>query len=260
MYLYIVYGMFKDTPYMIKKFGNWIRAIPVYFSSLIPILYILAPIIFIIVMYLDYNKWEFDGDFVMAVFFLWLLIVYGIILLKEILKLKNVKNYKLNWWWMVKKVKVTSIQKTRANKGGKWNYVDVYYVEAEDSGIIYHSNGYAKWVLLWTSVEQLQLLYAKYWYIFNESHDQKDEILRKLDESIAEKEYEVENAWFISKMTKWKELSKLKEDREVISYWYIAPYWQIDDKKVTVWDMVDIYLDPDKPERYRVDIDFLFWD
>ena len=258
MHLYFIYDMIKDTAYIIKKFDNWMRPIPVYFSLLIPFSYILVSIVIIIPMCLDYIKWEFDGDFAVAVAFLWMLIVYGIILFKEVLKLKKVKKYKLNWWWMVKKVKVMSIQKTRA-KGSRWNYVDVYYIEAEDPGMVYYSNGYAKWTLLGTSLDDLKLLYGIYWFTFNENHDQKDDVLRKLDQLIAEKEYEVENASFISKMKKRKELSKLKEDREVISYWYVAPYWQIDDKKVTVWDMVDVYFDPDKPERYRVDTDFLFW-
>jgi hypothetical protein len=252
--------MIKDT-YVIKKFGNWIRAIPAYFWFLVPILYIVMPIIMFIAMYnLEYKEWNFDEDAIWIALFWIMLIIYGIILLREVNKLKKVRNYKFNWWWMVKKAKVISINKTRANKGGRWNYVDVYYIEAEDSGMVYYSNWNTKWKLLWTSLDKLKLLYWMYWFTFNENHDQKDDVLRKIDQSISEKEYEVENASFISKIKRWKELSKLKEDREIVSYWYVAPYREIDDKKVTVWDMVDVYFNPDKPEKYRVDIDFLFWD
>ena len=207
--------------------------------------------------YLDYKEWDTE-DFVIMLPFLWLFFVYGALLLKEAIKMKKVKDFKYNWWWIVKKVKVTSIKKTRINNGSRWSYVDVYYFEAEDSGMVYYSNWSTKWALLWTSLDELKLLYEEYWFTYNEKQNQKEALLKKLDELIAEKEYETENSGIISKITKSKKSAQLKVDRTTISLGYVKPYWQIDEKKVTVWDMVDVYIDPDKPERYWVDTDFLF--
>ena len=113
-------------------------------------------------------------------------------------------------------------------------------------------------IKLWTSLDELESLYAKYWFTYDEKQGQKEDFLRRLDELIAEKEYELENSWIFSKIAKAKKCAELKVDKTTISLWFIQPYWQIDDKKVTVWDMVDVYIDPDKPERYWVDTDFLF--
>ena len=78
------------------------------------------------------------------------------------------------------------------------------------------------------------------------------------DEKITETEYEIENSRILSKIIKWKNLWNLKIERKIISDWYIQTYWQIDENKVTIWDTVDVYIDPDNPKRYWVDTDFLF--
>lgn len=84
---------------------------------------------------------------------------------------------------------------------------------------------------MWTSTNDLQLLYGKYWYTFDENQSQKEALLNKLDEMIAEKEYEIDNSWFISKISKIKKLWKLSADRIMTFNGYIPPYWQINEKK-----------------------------
>lgn len=246
--------------YIIKKTGLWKNPIPMYWWIFLPIAYILMPIIMFFPIYLDYIQGgDMDKEeFVWMLIFLWLFGIYWIYLLIEAIKQKRVKNFKYNWWWVLKKAKVKSIEKTKASRG-KWSRIDVYYLEAEDWGEIYYSYGYTKWAVLWTSITDLQLLYDKYWYGFDENQTQKEALLKKIDEMIAEKEYEIENSWFISKIIKNKKLWKLKSDKATVSIGYVPPYWQIDEKKVTVWDIVDVYVDPNNPEKYRVDTDFLFW-
>ena len=249
--------MFDSTNYVIKKTRFFHKPIAVFWGMLLSVVYILMPIIMFAIAYFDSEEWSTE-DFVIMVPFLWIFFIYGIFLLKEAIKMKKVENFKYNWWWIVKKVKVTAIKKTRANNGSRWNYIDVYYFEAEDSGMTYYSKWSTKWVLLWTSLEELKLLYAKYWFTYDEKQSQKEALLKKLDELIAEKEYEIENSWIISKIVKSKKSAQLIVDKTSISLGYIPTYRQIDDKKVTVWDTVDVYIDPDKPERYWVDTDFLF--
>ena len=248
--------MFDSPYYIIKKWKFWLP-IPVQLGLFLPIAYILLPIIMLIPLYLDYKNGEIKEDFILIGIFLIILIIYGFYLLKEAIKIKKVKNYKHNWWWIIKKAKVASIKKTKFNKG-KWYKVDVYYFEAEDGNMKYYSNGSTKWVLLGTSIPELELLYTKYWFVFNEKQNQKEDILRVIDEKITETEYEIENSRILSKIIKWKNLWNLKIERKIISDWYIQTYWQIDENKVTIWDTVDVYIDPDNPKRYWVDTDFLF--
>lgn len=247
--------MFDSPFYIIKKWNFWLP-IPIKFWVFIPIAYILIPIIAIIPMYLDYKNGEFEEDFVAVSIFFAILIIYWIFLLKEAIKIKRIKDIKYNWWWIVKKVKVTSIWKTKIKNGS--SYKVIYYIEAEDGEMRYISNGSSKWVLSWTSMPELELLYAKYWFTFDEQERQKNTLLKKIDELIAEKRYETENSSLISKIVKGKQLWNLEVDKKIVSNWYIPTYWQIDENKVTVWDMVDVYIDPDNPKRYRVDTDFLF--
>lgn len=198
-----------------------------------------------------------EEDLIRTVIFFCAIIIWWIYLLVRAIKTKNLKNLKYNWLGLIKKAKVTAIKKVKFSQG-KWYKIDVYYFEAEDWGITYYSDGYTKWTLLWTSISELQSLYTKYWFTFDENNNKKEELLRKIDESIAEKKYEIENSRLLSKITKGHQLWNLEADRKIVNDWYIAPYRQIDDNKVTVWDTVDIYLNPNNPEKYWIDTDFLF--
>lgn len=248
------------TYYVIKKNIYWsgLTTIPMYWWVLLPITYILLPIIVVFLPFFFEDIETIDrSEFLITIVFWLFFSIWWIYLLIETLKLKKVKNFKQNGWWIVKKVKVTSIGKLKANRG-RWYRVDVYYIEAEDSGMIYYSNGYTKWKLLWTPITKLQLLYAEYWFTFDEKQSHKEDVLRKIDEAIAEKEYEVENSWLFSKITKGYKLWNLKTDRKTVEEWYVLPYWQVDNNKISVWDTVDVYIDPNNIEKYWVDIDFLF--
>ncbi len=245
--------------YVIKKTKFFPKPIAIrYWGIFLPVLYIFMAVIMLAIVYLDTEYIHSDAGFsVVMVPCLWIFLIYWIFMFKEVIKLKKVKNFKYNWWWIVKKVKVTNIWNTRA-RAGRYRHIDVYYFEAEDSGMTYYSNGSSSWALLWTSIDKLQLIYAKYWFTYDDMQSQKEALLKRLDELIAEKEYEIENSGIISKIVKSKKPEELKVDKTTVYLGYIPTYWQIDDKKVTVWDTVDVYVDPDKPERYWVDTDFLF--
>ena len=249
----------SNTWFIIKKskFSN--RPVPIYWSMILPIWYIVLSLFVFFSMYCDYDmKKNADGFMLLFMIIFLLFALYWFYLLIRIIREKRAKNLKYNWLWIVKKAKVMFVWKLKFNNR-RWYKVDVYYIEVENSGVVYYSNGYTKWTLWWTSIKDLQLLYAKYWFPFNEGQNPKEEVLRKIDESISEKEYEAENSWFISKMMKNRNIWNLRKDREKVSEWYIPTFWQVDGNKVSVWDIVDIYFDPDNSKRYWVDIDFLFW-
>lgn len=248
--------MFDSMPFFIKKSKFFPNPIPIPMWIFLEIAYLTIPFLVFILLYLDTNIDQ--EEFKRMTIFLWAVVIRWIFLFIQALKIKNLKNLKYNWWWMLKKAKVTAIKKVNFNQGRWWNKVEVYYFEAEDWGMIYYSNGYTKGTILWTPIQELQLLYARYWFIYNENHNQKEDLLRKIDEEIAVKEHEIENSWFISKNIKGFQLWNLKKDRKSASDGYIPPYWEINGNRVTVWDLVDIYLDPINPEKYRIDTEFLF--
>ena len=246
-----------DSYYIIKKTKIWNDPVLLFWWIFLPIGYILIAIMMFIPMYLDYREYLNAVNSISIMFIIWFFVVYWIYLLIETIKQKRIKNFKYNWLWAVKKAKVVSIGKMKANKS-RWYKVDVYYFEAEDWGDIYYSNGYTKWVLSGVLISELKKIYAKYWYIFDDIQSQKEDVLRKINEEIVEIWYEIDGSWFISKILKGRKLWKLEADRKMVLDWYIPPYWQIWDNKVSVWDIVDVYLDPNNPERYWVDTDFLF--
>lgn len=49
----------------------------------------------------------------------------------------------------------------------------------------------------------------------------------------------------------------LKDCKIIIEKWYTPGKMIVNGKTVSIWDLVDIYIDPDNNTIYHVDIDFL---
>ena len=153
---------------------------------------------------------------------------------------------------MIIKAKVKSVQKTKLLSRN--HTVNVYYLIAEDSWVEYYSIWYNKWVLWWALPSDLYLIYMKYWYTYDEHQSQKSEVLRKIEELKSENE----NKSFIYKLFFKNKFNNLEKDRKAIEEWFIHPYWEINWKRISVWDTVDVYINPDKQNMYWVDIDSKF--
>ena len=149
--------------------------------------------------------------------------------------------------WLIENIKLT-----------KNRTIDVFYVKVKDWNNTYFSNAYKKWEINWTSHEELKEIYKSYWFHYDEDQTKKREILQEIDRIIAETQFEIDNWGFLGNISRKRNLAATKEDREKVEYWYIPPYWQVEWNKISVWDMVDVYINPDKPDIYWVDIDFLF--
>ena len=156
----------------------------------------------------------------------------------------------------MRRLKVSNINEHKlSSKGGS---TDLYYVEVKDGDKIYYSNAYKKWEIKWISNEELRNIYESYWFQYDENQTKKREVLNEIDRIISEKQREMDNwRWFKKISAEWY-LDITKEDREKVESWYIPTYWQVEWNRISVWDMVDVYINPDKPDIYWVDIDFLF--
>lgn len=177
---------------------------------------------------------------------------------KKEAKMDRAKKLKRTGEWILKKVKITSIEHYESSSDDNSKWFSWYYAEAKEWDIIYCSDAYAKWHRWWTSISILKELYKSYWYEYDENETHKQDVLREYDKLIAEKEFEAENGWLFKKLiAKWW-LFFTKWQREIIEKWYEPPYREVDWKRITVWDTVDVYIDPDDEKNYRMDIDFLF--
>ena len=222
-----------------------------------PISYIIASIAFTGISIMVFEEGWSDTPpirffiiFILAFFLLWLQ------WLIENIKLRKVKNFKRNWWWIVKKLKVDDITTHRVTT--KNRTIDVFYVKVKDWENIYYSNAYKRWEINWTSTDELKEIYKSYWFHYDENQTQKKEVLQEIDRIIAETQYEIDNWGFLGNISRKRNLAATKEDREKVEYWYIPPYWQVEWNRISVWDTVDVYIDPGNSNNYWVDIDFLF--
>ena len=252
-----IYHLFDSNNYYILKRGKKWNIYHVTWWYFIPMSYLFTSLTFAVILLLmlgdnleDIESLLFFIIFIIAFLFFWLQ------WLIENIKLSKVKNFKCNGWWIVKKLKVDDICTYKVTTKNKT--IDVFYVKVKDWNNTYFSNAYKKWEINWTSHEELKETYKSYWFHYDEDQTKKREILQEIDRIIAETQFEIDNWGFFGNISRKRNLAATKEDREKVEYWYIPPYWQVEWNKISVWDMVDVYINPDKPDIYWVDIDFLF--
>lgn len=177
-------------------------------------------------------------------------------MLREMLKIDKAKKLKKSWWWTIKKIQISSIEYFQSHKKG---WLVWYYLEAKDGEKIYLSDGIEKIKVEWEYLNpDFDKIYKKYWYEYDENETHKQDVLKEIDKRKAEEEYDIQNWWLLKKLTiKWKSLFS-KDEKKIVETWYQTPYLEVNWHKVSVWDTVDIYIDPNDEKNYRMDIDFLF--
>lgn len=177
---------------------------------------------------------------------------------KKEAKIDKAKNFKKTGWWIIKKVQITSIEHYENSWSDNSKWFSWYYAEAKDWDIIYCSDAYSEWHRWGTPISILKEIYRSYWFEYDENETHKQDVLREYDKRTAEKQYEAETGGFFKKLiAKWW-LFFTKGQKEIIEKWYEPPYREINWRRLTVWDTVDVYIDPDDEKNYWMDIDFLF--
>jgi hypothetical protein len=173
-------------------------------------------------------------------------------------KIYNAKKLKKNWKGFIKKIKISSIEryKTEFNRDS----FDWYYLQAIDWDFIYCSDGINK-----NKVEEVLLnsdlasIYVSYWYEYDDKETYKKEVLNEIDKEINESEHEAQKWRLLQRISAKEDLSNIYHRKKLIETWYQTPYLAVVNwHKVSVWDTVDVYIDPDDEKNYWMDIDFLF--
>lgn len=246
--------------YKIRK--NWNSITTTYWWVTSGIILMIIPIIMVwfICNQVTINKLSDLITFspVLIFVFIWLLIT-----LKG-LKYQKVKNYKKSWWWIIEKVKITSINvyHARDNVYNSHNNTNIsypyYYAEADRWDTIYCSEAFSKWHIWWTSLGSIQKIYLIYGVQYDNDQTHKQELLQEINRRISDNQYNLENWWFLKRIASKVWNNYLEGQKKIIEEWYQPPYWEINWRKISVWDTVDVYIDPDDPNNYWMDIDFLF--
>jgi len=231
----------------------WIRKAQWWWNSIKSIIFfIIICILFIIP--LSFFIWE--TWFLIPILWLGIFLIIWIISLYKELKIFKVKKYKGNWWWIVKQLTVTWI-KTDIRKWEGYS-TTYYYIEAKKLDDVYYSSEHSVWKIWGTSVQMLNEIYQKYWFEFDEKETHKQDVLRECDRRILEEKCELESEWMIRRVISEWWIMSMQGQRKIVEKWYEPEYWEVNWHRITVWDTVTVYIDPDNPKYYRVDIDFLF--
>jgi hypothetical protein len=211
----------------------------------------------------EFKKWwEINTDILWALFIILIPVSILLFLSIKASKVYLSKNLQKNWKWIIKKIKISAIEEI--NRRSKWIRANQetfswYYLQAEDWDIIYCSDGIEKddvqEVLIFPDVSKI---YRDFWYEYDKNETHKKEVLKEIDKDMTELEHKINNWWFLKKRSAKKELSNLKEDKKLVEMWYQPSYIVVNWRKVSVWNTVDVYIDPDDEKNYRMDIDFLF--
>ena len=197
-----------------------------------------------------FESWEIYIIIYIAV----VIIIVSAIVFSNIKLEKRLKSLKLEWTWELKKAKICWVKKEyHRSNSDNWSQT-YYYLEAEDEQWNkYRSKVFPNVRHWWRSESEMIKFYN--WKEYNLA--KKDTAIKQLNEEILYTQLEIDNDPGIFKKLKLKfDLKVLKEYLRIAEEWAIPPYLEINHHRVSVWDTIDIYINPDNPKEYYFDLDF----
>lgn len=191
---------------------------------------------------------------------IWYVVVGLIILIflwawvSSYLRKRKAKKLKYEWTWVVKKTKVLAVRERYVSGGEDSSWYYLYRLESEDeTSNIYVSESFKDAKHGWRSLEEMRVKYDGVIYdLWN-----RDEAIRQINDNIHRLEMELQNdPWFFKKRELKKDIESMKKYIDIANEWPITPYLIINGHKISEWDSIDVYVNPDKPEQYYFDLDF----
>jgi hypothetical protein len=195
--------------------------------------------------------WEYS-----IVFLLFLLIIgFSVFrVVKSYIYKHKMKKLKYEWTWVLKKTKVLAVRERYVSGGEDSSWYYLYRLESEDeTSNIYVSESFKDAKHGWRSLEEMRVKYDGVIYdLWN-----RDEAIRQINDNIHRLEMELQNdPWFFKKRELKKDIESMKKYIDIANEWPITPYLIINSHKISEWDSIDVYVNPDKPEQYYFDLDF----
>lgn len=184
----------------------------------------------------------------------WILLFFLYLWVLDYLKKRKAKKLKYEWTWIVKKTKVFKVWERYESwyEDSSWYYV--YRLESKDENWnIYESDEFKNADHGWRTLEQMVRKYDGIVYdLWN-----KDEAIKQINDNIHRIESELSNnPWFLKKIKLNIELKEMKEYMKIADEWPITPYLFCNGHKISVWDSVDVFVNPENPKLYYFDLDF----
>ena len=157
------------------------------------------------------------------------------------------------WGWIIKKTRLYRIEQVQH----KWDNESVLYSEywlfTEDAqwnkymseryrDLEYHA---------WRKVEQMKASYN--WSVYDLSRTEQS--IKQIHWNIARIETELAaNPDYWKKLQLEKDLRKMKEFLAIINEWPSSTYVIIDWKRYTIWNIINVFIDPNNANNYHLDI------
>ena len=188
---------------------------------------------------------------------LFILLFWGIIIflyLRKYLHDNKLRRLKYEWIWVMKKTKVMAIWKRYAKWDSRYSPFYVYRLESVDeNGNIYKSKEFEYVNHWWRSLEEMVKKYDGVIYdLWN-----KEVAIKQIEDNIQHLQTALEsNPWFFKKMWLKRDIKAMKKYIEIANEWPITPYLVCNGHKISVWDTIDVFVNPDKPKEYYFDLDF----
>ena len=177
-----------------------------------------------------------------------------LILLIRYLRKRRLKKLKYEWEWVMKKTTVSAVRERYVSwdEDSSWYYL--YRLESKDeSGNVYNSEEFKNAKHGWRTLEEMK---KKYDGVIYDLWD-KDNAIKQVSDNIHRLELELQNdPWFFKKMSLKQDLKAMKNYLDMANEWPITPYLVCNGHKISVWDSVDIFVDPENPNLYYFDLDF----
>lgn len=176
------------------------------------------------------------------------------IFLKLYLRERKKKKLKYEWIWIVRKTKVSAVKEryVRWDRDSSWYHE--YRLEAKDeSGKVYESEKFKDVNHGWRTLEDMVKEYDGVVYeLWN-----KDEAIKQINDNIQRIEMELQNnPWFFRKMKLKISMKVMNKYIDIANEWPITPYLICRGHKISVWDNIDVFVDPEDPALYYFDLDF----
>lgn len=177
---------------------------------------------------------------------------------REYLHKQELKKLKYEWMWISKKVIVFDIGKRYVSWDSESFWYNLYRLEAKDENDkIYKSEEFSdefmyakRW---WRTLKQMLIKYDGVLYDLWK----KDESIKQINDNIHRLEMELQdNPWFFKKRElKW-DIKAMKKYIDIANEWPITPYLEVNWHKISVWDSIDVFVNPENLNEYYFDLDF----
>jgi len=184
----------------------------------------------------------------------WILLIFIYIFVWDYLRKRKAKKLKYEWNWIVKRLKILSVKESYFSwdEDSSWYYL--YRLEVKDeTWNVYKSEYFKDAEHGWRTVEEMKVKYDGVTYDLSD----KDNAIKQLNDNLNRLEMELSNdPWLFKKIWLKQDINAMKKYIEIAKEWPINPYLVCNGHKISVWDTVDVFVDPENPNLYYFDLDF----